>query len=167
MATNEQRSSEAGGVSLRSSIVMSMCVMVVAAVVLTAGPLFARSSSGVKVPAGTNRVNVSLFEFGIKIDPSTPVRPGKNAFVITDNGKIPHELVGFATTSRATAMPTRTDGDVNEDSPQLKSVLDTGAALKPGQTRVIVTTLDAGTHYAFVCNLPGHWRLGMRVDVTP
>ena len=54
---------------------------------------------------------------------------------------------------------------VNEDAPALNSVLDSGSSLRPGETRLLATTLAPG-HYVLVCNLPGHFRAGMHVDVT-
>jgi hypothetical protein len=154
------------GISMRPTVVAAVVVLGLCALVLGVGPMIWRSP-GVKIPAGATRVNVSLFEFGIRLDPSTPVRAGKDAFVITNTGKIPHELVGFATTTNASRLPLRADGDVNEESSTLQSVLDTGDSLPPGITKVITVTLVSGMHYVFVCNLPGHWHLGMRVDITP
>src|SRR5437870_249437 len=37
--------------------------------------------------------------------------------------------------------------------------------MKPGQTKPLVSTLLPG-HYALVCNLPGHYRMGMHQDFT-
>jgi hypothetical protein len=71
----------------------------------------------------------------------------------------------FGTAKGATQLPLRKDGDVNEESPLLRSVADSGDSLAPGKTKVILTTLVPG-HYVAVCNLAGHWHLGMRLDVT-
>jgi hypothetical protein len=154
------------GVNLRPTVFLAVGALLFSGLILAVGPMIWRSP-GVKIPAGTTRVNVSLFDFGIRLDSSTSPRAGKDAFVITNTGKIRHELVGFATTDSATGLPLRTDGDVNEESSQLQSVIDTGDSLVPGQTKVIVATLSAGTHYVLICNLPGHWHAGMRIDMTP
>jgi uncharacterized cupredoxin-like copper-binding protein len=37
--------------------------------------------------------------------------------------------------------------------------------VKAGQTKVLSITLAPG-HYAVVCNLPGHYRMGMHQDFT-
>ena len=42
-------------------------------------------------------------------------------------------------------------------------VLDTGAALKAGTTKMMTVTMPVG-HAALVCNLPGHYKAGMHVD---
>ena len=152
---------------LRPTFYLTLVVLVLCGLVVGVGPMILRSPSGVKVPAGATRVNVALFDFGIRLDSSTTVHPGRNAFVITNTGHIAHELVGFQTSVPSGRLPRRADGGVNEESPLLHSVLDTGASLPPGTTKVVVVDLKAGSHYVFVCNLPGHWQSGMHIDVTP
>ena len=56
-------------------------------------------------------------------------------------------------------------GPPDEDSPELDSVLDSGSSLHPGEMRLLTASLDPG-HYVMVCNLPGHYNAGMRVDIT-
>jgi len=152
--------------TMRPTVMYAVGVLALCGLVLGVGPMIWRSPK-VRIPAGATRVNVSLYDYGIRIDPATPIGPGKDAFVITNTGKIPHELVGFSTKAGVTLLPLRADGDVNEDASSMTNVLDTGASLPPGTTKVVTVDLAAGTHYAFVCNLPGHFRLGMRVDITP
>jgi uncharacterized cupredoxin-like copper-binding protein len=55
---------------------------------------------------------------------------------------------------------------VNEESPQLTSVADSGDALKPGATQSFNTDNLSPGHYVAVCNLPGHYRLGMKLNIT-
>jgi uncharacterized cupredoxin-like copper-binding protein len=43
--------------------------------------------------------------------------------------------------------------------------MDSGSSLAPGETRVLGANLDPGT-YVIVCNLPGHYRLGMHQTIT-
>jgi uncharacterized cupredoxin-like copper-binding protein len=57
------------------------------------------------------------------------------------------------------------DGNIIEDSPQLVKVADSGASVPPGQSRTLYTVLTPG-NYVFVCNLPGHYRLGMRAALV-
>ena len=44
-------------------------------------------------------------------------------------------------------------------------VADSGANVAPGQSRTLYTVLTPG-NYVFVCNLPGHYRLGMRAALV-
>ncbi|MDQ1535552.1 MAG: hypothetical protein QOF28_3313, partial [Actinomycetota bacterium] len=93
------------------------------------------------------------------------VAAGPFALVVTNRGPSAHELVGFRTTLAANKLPLGADGNIIEDSPQLVKVADSGASVPPGQTRTVYTVLTPGS-YVFVCNLPGHYRLGMRAALV-
>ena len=95
-----------------------------------------------------------------------PTLPAGNyVFVDTNHGGSAHELVMWKTADPDDRLPMDKDDRVNEDSPALNSVLDSGSSLRPGETRLLATTLDPG-HYVLVCNLPGHFKAGMHVDLT-
>jgi uncharacterized cupredoxin-like copper-binding protein len=123
------------------------------------------SGAAVIVPKDATRVDVALSNYAIRFEPGAAIAHGKIAFVVTNNGTIPHELVMFGGVSGSSQLPVGKDGDVNEDSPRLTNVLDSGASLAPHQTKVFVEAIAAG-HYVAVCNLPAHWKLGMHLDVT-
>jgi uncharacterized cupredoxin-like copper-binding protein len=95
----------------------------------------------------------------------TTLKAGTHTVALTNNGKVDHELLLFRTDLAANALPTDKDGNVNEDSPLLHSALDSGAGLKADGTQSLPVKLQPG-HYVAACNLPGHYRLGMRVDIT-
>jgi hypothetical protein len=61
----------------------------------------------------------------------------------------------------------RSDGDVDEESPLLHKVADSGNATAPGWIEAVPTNeaLVPG-HYVAACNLPGHYHLGMRLNIT-
>jgi len=92
---------------------------------------------------------------------------GKVTLIITNSSTtMDHELVGFATKTPAADYPiTGFEGVANkiDENKAGTSVIDTGAALKPGTTQVMTVDLAAG-HYALVCNLTGHYAAGMHVD---
>jgi uncharacterized cupredoxin-like copper-binding protein len=56
------------------------------------------------------------------------------------------------------------DSEVNEDDPRLEHI-DELEDLTQGIQTSFVTKLEPG-HYAFICNLPEHYQLGMHVDFT-
>jgi uncharacterized cupredoxin-like copper-binding protein len=85
---------------------------------------------------------------------------------LTNSGSVNHELVLFKTNLPANAMPLKADGDVNEESPLLTNVADSGEPLKAGGTESFKTQPLGPGHHVAVCNLPGHYRLGMKLDVT-
>ena len=92
---------------------------------------------------------------------------GQVSFIITNEStSMKHELVGFATKTMAADFPiTGFEGDPNkiDEDAAGKAVLDTGAALAPGASKMITIAMDPG-HYALVCNLSGHYAAGMHVD---
>jgi uncharacterized cupredoxin-like copper-binding protein len=58
------------------------------------------------------------------------------------------------------------DGDVNEESPQLTNVADSGEPLKAGASVSFPTDPLQPGHYVAICNLPGHYKLGMKLNIT-
>jgi len=117
------------------------------------------SSSG---PAGD--VQASTVEYAIRM-PST-LTAGVHTLAYTNDGTIPHEIVMFRTDLPANQLPLEANGDVNEDSPLLTNVADSGDALAPGGAKSVKTASLSPGHYVAVCNLPGHYRLGMKLNVT-
>jgi uncharacterized cupredoxin-like copper-binding protein len=118
-----------------------------------------QSSSG---PSG----DVQALTVDFKVLMPTTLKTGTHTIGLTNHGKVPHELVLFKTDLRANQLPLSTDGDVNEESALVKNVADSGDSLKPGGTKSFTTSSLTPGHYVAVCNLPGHYRLGMRLDVT-
>lgn len=129
-----------------------------------AGAGRATAPTAAPTTASPGTVGVTLDEYSIALSPSSPTA-GKVSFDVTNAGKIKHEFVMFGTDLPADALPLDKSGDVNEDSPQLHNVADSGRDLKSGASRTVRAALSPG-HYVAVCNLPDHYAAGMRVDVT-
>jgi uncharacterized cupredoxin-like copper-binding protein len=130
-----------------------------AASVVAVGIAYAVKSSG---PAGD--VQASTVEY--KITMPTTLATGKHEIGLTNDGTIGHELVLFQTDLPANALPVGPDGDIDEEAPQLTNVGDSGESLKAGGTKSFKTTTLSPGHYVAVCNLPGHYKLGMKLNVT-
>jgi uncharacterized cupredoxin-like copper-binding protein len=121
-------------------------------------------------PSNAQLIRVSLSDTSptqMSITLSQDVAPaGEVTFVITNQGTMKHELVGFATKTPAADIPiTGFEGDpnrINEDTAG-KVVIDTGNPFGPGVTKVVTVDMKAG-HYALVCNLSGHYKAGMHQD---
>ena len=126
--------------------------------------LYTRPSGGLSIPRGSHAVDVVLRNYSIQAPASLP--SGNYEFVVTNRGTVPHELVMWSTKDRAANLPLAKNGGVNEESSALDSVLDSGSALAPGESRILYADLTAPGHYALVCNLPTHYRLGMHTDLT-
>ncbi|HEV2685243.1 MAG TPA: sulfocyanin-like copper-binding protein [Actinomycetota bacterium] len=96
---------------------------------------------------------------------STSAPRGRVTFEITNNGVNTHEFVVLQTETAASAFPiVGFEGEsdrFNEDKVGV-NVGETGD-MKPGETKALTIALKPG-HYALVCNLPGHYRMGMHLD---
>ncbi len=129
------------------------------------------------VPAGSTPVSVSLGETDAThmfIDLSQSFAPeGKVTFIITNTGAEDHEFVVLRTDTPAADFPiVGFEGEPNrfdEDAKGLTNVGETGdPAMAPGTSLMLTIDMSAG-HYAVVCNLPGHYAMGMHQDfwITP
>ncbi len=108
-------------------------------------------------------VAVSLTNFRIGMTPT--LTAGRHTLAVSNDGTVDHEVVMFRTDLPANALPVDANGKVDEELPLLHGVADSGAPLAPGAGRSVPTQLSPG-HYVAVCNLPGHYRLGMRLDLN-
>jgi len=92
---------------------------------------------------------------------------GKVTFFVTNTGKETHEFVVMQTDTPAANFPlTGFEGEkdrFNEDTVGV-NVGETGD-VPAGESKTLAITLAPG-HYALVCNLPGHYRMGMHQDFT-
>jgi uncharacterized cupredoxin-like copper-binding protein len=123
-------------------------------------------------PGGTNTVTAALGETSptqmfIHLSAATAVA-GKVTFAVTNQGTRTHEFVVLRTDTPADKFPIVSfEGEsdrIDEDAPGVTNVGETGD-MKAGTTKTLSIDLTAG-HYAIVCNLPGHYRMGMHQDFT-
>jgi uncharacterized cupredoxin-like copper-binding protein len=149
--------------SLTGTIIGVLGLLLVLAVVMIVA-LVHRPAGALNVPKGYASMHVTVTDYAIQAPSSVPA--GKYEVVLVNHGTIPHELVMWNTKRPADALPRRADGSVDEESASLESVLDSGSSLQPGETRVLFADLTTAGHYALVCNLPSHYKLGMHADLT-
>jgi uncharacterized cupredoxin-like copper-binding protein len=140
-------------------MLISVAMLLIAATVSVA---IAYAVQGSSAPAGD--VQASTIDYKVLLP--TTLKTGKHTIGYTNNGTVPHEIVIFKTALSADNLPLNADGNINEDSPLLTNVADSGDALKAGGTKSFTTSSLAPGHYVAVCNLPGHYRLGMKLNVT-
>jgi len=97
----------------------------------------------------------------------TTIPAGTVTFAVSNQGTREHEFVVFQTDTQAADIPiVKFEGEndrINEDEGGT-NLGETGD-LDPGKSQTLTLDLQPG-HYVFFCNLPGHYRKGMRVDVT-
>lgn len=114
-------------------------------------------------PPALGDVPVSLKDYSITM--SSKLSAGSQTFGLTNDGKQPHELVVFKTDLQADALPVDSDGRVDEESPELENIADSGDPMKVGESQALKTKLDPG-HYVAVCNIADHYARGMQLNIT-
>jgi uncharacterized cupredoxin-like copper-binding protein len=114
-------------------------------------------------PAGSGTVNATEKDFAIALDSSTATS-GQVDFEITNEGPSTHEFVVFKTDLAPDALPLNKDGDVDEEGKGVKHI-DEVEDIAAGSSESLDVNLDPGS-YVVICNLPGHYKLGMHAPLT-
>ena len=111
-------------------------------------------------------IPVTLTEFKAAL-PATTVTAGTKSLQITNAGTVQHELLIFRPDASIdpASLPVGPEGNVNEEAPGLNKVSD-GDNIDPGKSQSRQMDLSQPGTYVFVCNLPGHYKLGMWAQVT-
>jgi uncharacterized cupredoxin-like copper-binding protein len=90
---------------------------------------------------------------------------GDVTFEVTNDGDREHEFVVLSTDFAADDLPFDEEADEALEETDGVVPIDEIESLMPGETKTLTVTLDAG-HYALICNIERHYRLGMRSDFT-
>ncbi len=143
---------------------MSVAALLVASACSKSAPTPA-AAGGSRASAGDD-VAVTLQQWSIT--PSvTTVPAGSVTFDVSNSGTVPHEFVVMSTdTAAADFTISSFEGEsdrFNEDT-EGTNAGETGD-MEPDASKTLTLDLAPG-HYAFVCNLPAHYGLGMHVDFT-
>ena len=155
------------GTSLSSTFWFSGSALFVVGVLLLFGfwgDKHTSGSAGASPQEPKNAVVVVETDFHIAMSQTVLPANTRLTFVVHNDGHVPHELIMVKAPRSGSNLPLKRDADVNEETPGLTSELDTGSSLAAGETRTLTADIPAG-HYIAVCNLPGHYKLGMRVDL--
>ena len=108
-------------------------------------------------------VQIALTDFHITSSITTFSAGVPYHFVVTNHGKTVHELVLMSTTMKTMNMSGMSMR--NTDEMALASLM----AINPGETKTVDYTFTlqaAGAHPEFSCHLPGHYEMGMHLDVA-
>ena len=122
----------------------------------TAGTSVPAAAAPAPAPLGHSSA-ATLKEYSIAPRPSE-VAAGRVAFNVHNAGSIKHEFVVLRTDKKASDLLKGNEAD------EAGNVGEIGN-LNPGQTKTLSLNLKAG-HYALICNLPGHYKLGQHADLT-
>jgi uncharacterized cupredoxin-like copper-binding protein len=143
---------------MKATLLLVGATLLVAA--LTVGVSLATRTTG---PSGDVTTSTTNF----RISMPTTLRAGRHTFAYTNQGAAAHELLLFRTGLPGNALPLNSDGNVNEESPLLHKVVDSGNQTAPNGYESVPTMEPlAPGHYVAVCNLPGHYHLGMWRNIT-
>ena len=104
------------------------------------------------------RENVSLGEYSIK-PAATSVPAGKVTFVVKDTGALAHELVVLKTDLAPQALKMLSPDKVDQDGSG--KVAGEVEDVKAGTTAPAVTLDLSPGKYVLLCNVEGHYALGM------
>ena len=109
---------------------------------------------------------VQVVHHDYSVTPSQASAPrGTITFAVTNQGQMPHELVILRTDHPSNGLVMDPDGSkAAEDVPGQKDVGEV-EDIAPGATKSGTFDLPPG-HYVLLCNLPGHYKLGMATDFT-
>jgi uncharacterized cupredoxin-like copper-binding protein len=123
------------------------------------------SSSGSSTgdSAASGGVGATEKDFSIALDPST-ASAGSVTFNIDNQGPATHEFVVFKTDLAPDALPTASDGTVDEEGKGVQHI-DEVEDIAAGSTETLTTDLKPGS-YVVICNLPGHYQQGMHAPLT-
>ena len=114
--------------------------------------------------AATGQVAVTVADFKVALaQPNLP--PGKVTFTVIGAGPSTHELVLFRTDLAPTKLPTNDEGTEVDEEGQGVQHIDEVENVKAGTTKQLTVDLTPG-NYVLLCNLAGHYKLGMETGLT-
>lgn len=127
--------------------------------VLTLGVFFLVSCAGDDDESASPRtVEVTLSDFKIELG-KTSAPSGEVTFRVKNDGPSLHEFVVFKTDLAPDALPTDESGDVAES--EEFAPVDEIEDIEKGDSPELAVELAAG-QYVLICNIPAHYRQGMR-----
>ena len=145
---------------MRTKITLTAVALIAAVVASGCGGTSQADTTAQKKPA-TERsgdpVSATLSEWKVATS-SQQASAGKVTFDAKNTGKAPHEFVVIKTDKPAGKLGT------GARVPESGNVGETGD-IAPGASKSVSLKLKPG-HYALICNLPGHYKLGMHTDLT-
>jgi len=131
---------------------------------LAAMALFvAACNSGSPAASGGN-VQTTLRDFAIDVSDTT-LSSGEVHLAITNSGAAVHELEVFSVPAGVDAGAIPVSNSVADTDSVGMTVVDEVEDVAPSTSTNLTVNLQPGT-YAFICNLPTHYGLGMHTVVT-
>ena len=108
--------------------------------------------------AASKSTKVTLSDFKVSASPKS-VSAGKVSFTAKNAGKMEHELVIIKTSTSASKLK------VSSNRVSEKGAVGEIEDIAAGKSKTHTFNLKKG-HYVLLCNIPGHYKGGMRADFT-
>ena len=106
-------------------------------------------------------IGVNESEYTIRLNQRT-APAGEMKFILMNEGSIAHQFVLVKTEIPAEDLPLAENGFADTQAEGIELIYKE-EAFPPAERRELELTLDPG-HYVMLCNLPGHYARGMRVN---
>lgn len=113
---------------------------------------------------GGGSVQATQKDFSIALSPGT-ASSGSVTFDITNNGPSTHEFVVFKTDLAEDQLPTDDSGNEVDEEGEGVAHVDEQEDIAANSSATLTVDLQPGT-YVVICNLPGHYKLGMHAALT-
>lgn len=135
-------------------VALALCAL--ALVVTSCG-----SSAPAALPSDV-QVTVDLKDspYSVVVSPAT-FKAGTITFGIRNTGAMPHQFDLIKTDLAADKLPIDAATAKAKEDGLVKQVLN----IQPGKVATVSAELQPG-HYVIICNVAGHYQLGMRADFT-
>ena len=136
-----------------------MIPRLVAAVSVAALILSCAGTQSQSLPSDV-QVTVEMKDYSITLTPAT-AKAGNVKFGIKNSGGMAHQFDLIKTDLAADKLPIDAVNAKAKEDGLVKQVLNIGS----GKTATATAELQPG-HYVVICNVAGHYQLGMRTDLT-
>jgi uncharacterized cupredoxin-like copper-binding protein len=125
-----------------------------------------KASASDTAAAGTIAVDLGEGSGSMYLTPAvSSTDAGSVTFTVTNSGAAEHEFVVLSTDFAAADLPFDAAASEAEEEGDGVTPVDEIGSILPGETKTLTVDLPAG-HYVLICNLPGHYQMGMRADFT-
>jgi plastocyanin len=118
------------------------------------------SAAAPGVDASKGEIRADLKEYGIALT-STTMRSGTVTFVARNAGGAAHSFIVIKTDAAADKLPLDQQKQTAKEDGKVGG-LD---QIDPGKSQNLRLELPSG-HYVIICNVPTHYQLGMRAELT-
>ena len=114
--------------------------------------------------AVTGAVTATEKDFAISVA-NANAKAGSVTFGVTNSGPSVHEFVVFKSDLAEDKLPMKADGTAVDEAGAGVTHIDEIENIAKDATKTLTVTLAAG-NYVLICNLPGHYKLGMHAKLS-